>query len=514
MAGSRLDVDLGVADIKPAGRCVFVIFGSTGDLTARKIAPALYNLKNDGLIDNDLVVLGLGRRALSDQQFRGKMQESIEKHSRNKPTQAEWDQFVSGWHYQVVHINALDEYRALAERLDELGRCPGLACGRIFYLAVAPDLVRQAVENLGKAGLHKPDRPDGFVRLVVEKPFGLDRSDAAELNSLIRRWFQEDQIYRIDHYLGKETVQNLLIFRFANAIFEPLLNRTYVDHVRITTAEAGGMEGRRGASYEQAGAMRDMMQNHMLQLLALVAMEVPCRLTSQCVRDEKAKLLRSVIPPEPQEVLGMSVRGQYGPGPDGKGAYVQEEGVAPDSRTETYAAVKLMVDNWRWSGVPFYLRTGKRLAAKVSQIDIIFRRQPGRMFQLAGCDVRGPNRLTFRIAPDEGIALAFDAKLPGPRMMLRPVRMDFRYSLSFESDSPEAYEHLLLDAIRGDPILFIRDDEVDAAWGIIDPIRTSWNVSGLPKLIIYAQGSWGPDEADGLFGDPYKSWGGLQDQKL
>ena len=504
-AGSKTN-SFAEAELKAAPACVFVLFGATGDLAARKIAPALYNLKREKLIDDNVAVLGVARRPKTDEQFRQEMLAAIREHSRCQPVDEElWSGFARRWHYHVTHADEPQEYQSLADRLSEMDRTYNTGGNRVFYLAMPPESFPMITGNLGKAGLNKPPAGGRFSRLIIEKPFGRNLSSARDLNNLLLGVFREEQICRIDHYLGKETVQNILVFRLANAIFEPLLNRNYVDHVQITTAETVGMEGRRGPYYDGAGAMRDMLQNHMMQLLSLTAMEVPVRMAGEAIRDEKVKVLHAIRPPQPQDVAHCTVRGQYGPGPDGPG-YRQEEGVADDSQTETYAAIKLLIDNWRWSGVPFYLRTGKRLGDKASQIVIQFRREPLSLFGDLECDWRGANRLIVRITPNEGICLAFDAKVPGARMLLRPVRMDFDYDSSFESASPEAYEHLLLDAMLGDPTLFLRNDEVEAAWRIVDRIRNAWDVTGKPDLLEYAPGTWGPDKANELFGDPYHRW--------
>jgi len=491
---------------QPAVPCVFVLFGATGDLAARKIAPALYNLRRDGLLSDRTAVLGVARRPRSDEQFRDEMLAAVREHSRSQPVDRKlWDQFSRRWRYHVVHAEERSEYETLRRRLDELDEENRAEGNRLFYLAMTPELVGRIGTNLGEAGLNRPGRNGGFARLVVEKPFGYDLASADELNRSLLKYFGESQICRIDHYPGKETVLNLLIFRFANAIFEPLFSRQFVDHVQITSAETIGMEDRRGPYYETTGALRDMIQNHMLQLLALTAMEAPVDMTCLDIRNEKVKVLRAIRPMTPETIAARTVRGQYGPGGDVP-AYRREKGVDDNSQVETYAAVKLHLDNWRWAGVPFYLRTGKRLAAKASRILVVFKREPIGMLTKSDCDIRGSNRLAIRISPDEGINLVIDAKVPGPRMLLRPVKMDFQYDVAFGSASPEAYEHLLLDAMRGDQTLFIRNDEVDASWRFIDAIRSAWDVRGEPKLLQYAPGSWGPEQANGLFDDPYMSW--------
>ncbi|MFP4106107.1 MAG: glucose-6-phosphate dehydrogenase [Phycisphaerae bacterium] len=497
--------DITSLDAKQAPPCTFVLFGATGDLAARKIAPALYNLARNRLLHPNTTVLLVARREKTDDQMREELLEAIDEQTKEDLDCDCWEQFSRRWHYHITHADEPEEYQTLSDRLDELDEKYQTGGNRVFYIAMLPQFFDTIADNLGNAGLNKPAREDAFVRLVVEKPFGRDLISARQLNKAILKHFDESQIFRIDHYLGKETVQNILVMRFANAIFEPLMNRNYVDHVQISTCEKAGMEGRRGPYYEKSGALRDMIQNHMLQLLTLTAMDVPSRLEGNAIRSEKVKVLKCIRRLTPNQVATDTVRGQY-IGADDMPAYTEEEGVDDDSQVETYAAVKFHVDNWRWAGVPFYLRTGKRLARKASQISIFFKREPVSLFYEAGCDTRSPNRLDIRITPDEGLTLRFDAKVPGVRMLLRPVTSDFKYETSFESASPEAYEHLLLDAIQGDPTLFIRDDEVEEAWRITDGIRKAWDNAGQPELLKYKPDGWGPDAADAIFGDPYKRW--------
>jgi len=503
IAANPLDIVVGKPRCSPP--CAFVLIGATGDLAARKIIPALYNLWKERQVSGRFVVLGVGRRPMTDEQFRRSALDALREHSRSRPVDEElWSALAAQWFYYKVQSQDAEGYRGLAQRLAGLERQYGTGGSRLFHLAMPPETYGSVFRGLGRAGLAQPGGAGAFVRLVVEKPFGGDLHSAEKLNAILAEHFDESQVYRIDHYLGKETVQNLLVFRFANAIFEPLLSGRYVDRVEITTAETVGMEGRRGAYYDAAGALRDMVQNHMFQLLALTAMEPPARLNAEAIRDEKVRVLQALRSPMGEEAA-RTVRGQYGAAAEGP-AYRQEGGVAPDSRTETYVALKVFVDCPRWAGVPFYLRTGKRLAAKASGIVVVFKREAVRLFSGPECDVRGPNRLEIRVFPDEGIHLVFDAKVPGPAMLLRPVRMSFRYGSEFSSASPEAYEHLLLDAICGDPTLFIRRDEVEASWRFIDAVRREWDRPDAPPVIPYRPGSWGPQEADGLFGDPYTRW--------
>ena len=485
--------------------CVVVIFGATGDLTRRKLLPALYALALERRLPVGLTVLGVARRPMGDAEFRQQMREAVAAHGRTGPPDAvEWEPFAAGLFYQSLDYNDPRAYGALAERLAGLDAERGTRGNYLFYLATPPSVFPVAVTQLARSGLARSST--GQRRVVVEKPIGHDLASARALNTVIAEAFDESQVYRIDHYLGKETVQNLLVFRFANGIFEPLWNRAHVDNVQITVAESLGVEGR-GTYYEEAGVLRDMVQNHLLQLLCLVAMEPPATFAADHVRDEKTKVLRAIRPIRPDDVERVAVRAQYERGAilgQPVPGYREEAGVAPASMTDTYAAVRLDVDNWRWSGVPFYLRSGKRLTRRVSEIALQFRRPPQLLFG-PHLEELQPNSLVVRIQPDEGIALRFAAKLPVQEFQLRPVTMDFRYGTSFGMAAPEAYERLLLDAMRGDPTLFARADWVEAAWQVLAPIQAAW-AAGPPKLPAYEAGSAGPREADELLEREGRRW--------
>ena len=486
---------------------IFVLFGATGDLAHRKVVPALYQLWRTNLLPPEFVLVGAGRRPLEDAAFRAAMRRSVADHSRTPLTEAAWSSFEQRIHYQRTDLADPAGYEALAGALDELDRTQGTAANRLFYLATPPSAFAAIIAGLGGAGLDHEIHGGGWRRIVIEKPFGRDTMSAIRLNREVGKVFRESQVYRIDHYLGKETVRNLLVFRFGNGIFEPIWDRRYVDHVQITVAESIGLEGR-GAFYEETGAVRDILQNHLMQLLALVAMEPPATWAADALRDEKVKVLRAIEPMGRPEVAARVVRGQYGPGwlagapvP----GYRQEPEVHPESETETYVAAHFEIDDWRWTGVPFYLRAGKRLPRRATEIAVRFRSVPHALFKNAEIDPE-PNMLALRIQPDEGILLRFAAKVPGLGLDVRPVNMDFTYGSSFSVDSPDAYETLILDALLGDASLFTRADEAERAWELVTPILEAWAESPPPGFPNYEAGSWGPAEADALLEREGNRW--------
>jgi glucose-6-phosphate 1-dehydrogenase len=495
--------------------CTMIICGATGDLTDRKLAPALYNTLLGGFLPPEFTVVGFARRDLADDAFREHLLESINTYSRNRPVKpAIWESFARGIEYHRGDLDDPAAYTELAKRLDRIDRDRGTAGNRLFYLAVPPNLYPEIVNQLDRAGLAAPgDRRKsgskrGWTRVIIEKPFGWDLDSARTLNRELAEVFDEEQIYRIDHYLGKETVQNMAVFRFGNGLFEPIWNRRYIDSVQITVAETVGVEGR-GEFYDQTGALRDIVQNHGLQLMAVFAMDPPVEFHAEDLRDEKLKVLRGVKPMSPAEVAANTVRGQYVSGwVEGEriGSYRDEPEVRPDSETETFVALKLSIDSWRWAGVPFYLRTGKALPSRVTEIAVQFKRAPLTLFARAGVSQVEPNVLAIRVQPDEGILLRFGAKVPGQGLQIRSVNMDFRYGASFAVDSPDAYETLLLDAMIGDPSLFTRDDEVERAWEILDPILQAWASGEGGPLHFYAAGGWGPPAADELLERDGRTW--------
>jgi glucose-6-phosphate 1-dehydrogenase len=491
----------GLQTVRRAPPGVLVVFGASGDLTSRKLMPALESLSRRRLLQQGFAVVGVARTHMDDQGFRDMMSDATPDGSEA------WDEVIKHSRYvtgDYVDPATFDELRGVLDDLDRELQLPG---NRTYYLATVPSMFAKVAGGLGQAGLDQPPKPDAAVRLVIEKPFGRDLQSARELDSALHEVFAESQIYRIDHYLGKETVQNVLALRFANAIFEPLWNRSYLDHVQITVAESLGVE-KRGGFYERAGALRDIVQNHVLQVLSLTLMEPPVSIEAQAIRDEKVKALRAVVIPTPDDVLIDVVRAQYDSGwSEGMAvpAYRQEADVDPHSQTETYVAMKLHVDNWRWAGVPIYIRTGKRQPKRVTEVALQFQGVPHLAFDKGETRDLRPNALVVRIQPDEGVSLRFGAKVPGQAFKVRDVLMDMSYGTSFLEEAPDAYERLLLDAMAGDPTLFIRSDEVDQAWQIVQPILTTWEERPVP-LAGYAAGTWGPRQADQLIQRDGRQW--------
>lgn len=457
-----------------------VIFGASGDLTSRKLVPALYQLARKGRLPSQTRIVGFSRTPLAHAAWREKLAESTARFVGSEFDATAWEAFAPLLYYQPGDVHIPGDFAALATLLDELEG--GSTATRIYYLATAPTFYETAIAQLGTSGLAREDR--GPRRVVIEKPFGTDLASAQRLNQAVHEVFTERQVYRIDHYLGKETVQNILVLLFANAIFEPIWNRNYIDHVQITAAEELTI-GHRAGYYEQAGVLRDMFQNHLLQLLTFTALEAPARFEADAVRDEKVKVLRAIRPLRPQDVAADTLRGQYR-------KYRDEPGVSPESRTATFAAVKLHVDNWRWQGVPFYLRSGKAMSCATTQIVIQFREPPHMMFPEGPRSAHEANRLVIQIQPAEGIQVHFQTKVPDAGMQLRLTDLSFRFQDKFTGRMPDAYQRLLLDVMQGDPSLFSRADEVELAWGIIDPIVAAWEGLGLPELELYEAGGWGP----------------------
>ena len=486
---------------------ILVLFGATGDLAHRKVIPAMYHLWRTNLLPHEFVLLAIGRRPYEDDAFRAEIRASLDQFSRILPLdEAAWSTFSEHIRYHQLDFGDAAGFEGLATRLDELDEEAGTRGNHCFYLATQPSQFAEIVAQLGRVGLDHEKHDGGWRRVVIEKPFGHDLESAKKLNREVGRVFRESQVYRIDHYLGKETVRNLLVFRFGNGIFEPLWNRRYVDHVQITVAESIGIENR-GAFYEETGASRDVLQNHLLQLVSLVAMEPPATFEADALRDEKVKVLRAIGTHRLDPATEV-VRGQYSAGwvaATQVPGYRQEGDVDALSETETFVAARLTIDDWRWSGVPFYVRTGKRLPKRATEIAIQFREVPHRLFQAASAEP-DPNLLAIRIQPDEGIMLRFGAKVPGLGMAIRPVTMDFTYGSAFSVDSPDAYETLILDALQGDASLFTRADEVEEAWGIVDPLVDAWATSSAPDFPNYDAGTWGPPESDELLAREGRRW--------
>jgi glucose-6-phosphate 1-dehydrogenase len=487
--------------------CILVIFGAAGDLTKRKLIPALYNLRKNNLLPEKFAVIGLARAEMSDEEFRRRMRDDMNEFATEKVEGDVWGWLETRLSYLSGDFNDDKTFANLKTSVDKLDRQRQTGGNCCFYLATAPQYFATVVEKLGAAGLTK-ESEDHWRRVVIEKPFGSDLESAKHLNKEIQGVLKEDQIYRIDHYLGKETVQNILVFRFSNGIFEPTWNRRYIDSVQITAAEKVGVE-QRGGYYEHAGALRDMVPNHLLQLLTLTAMEPPVSFKANAVRDEQAKVLHAIQCPTPQEAGQRTVRGQYGAGViDEKPvpAYRHEPNVAADSPIDTFVAMKLLVDNWRWSGVPFYLRTGKRLAARDTEIVINFKAAPFMLFRETEVDRLKPNRLVLHIQPDEGISLSFGAKVPGPILKLGTVDMNFDYEDYFGDVPSTGYERLLHDCMMGDATLFQRADQVEAGWAVVKPIQEAWANSAPTSFPNYAAGSWGPQAADDLLIEDGRAW--------
>lgn len=494
-----------------------IIFGATGDLARRKLVPALYNLSRENYMPPVFNIIGFARRPRTDAAIRDEYKKAVNEFSREKIQDETWNSFSENIFYLQSNLDNLEGYQQLKAELERFDRERGTAGNRLFYLAVPPELMPEIVEMLGKAELN---HSEGYTRIILEKPFGRDLASAVELNHRLHQVFDESQIYRIDHYLGKEAVQNIFVFRFANGILEPIWNRTYINNVQITVAESVGVEDR-GEYYDHSGALRDIIQNHALQLLAVTTMEPPPVFGPDEVRNAKAQVLRSIRPMGYYEVANATVRGQYGAGAISGiqvPGYRTEPEVDPQSVTETYVALKLHLDNWRWAGVPFYLRTGKRLPKRITEIAIEFDLPPLSLFGGGGVNPLEPNSLVFNIQPDEGISLNFESKIPGQDNRIRPVNMDFRYMSTFGQTAPEAYETLLLDALLGDPMLFTRYDEVEAQWGFVTPILEAWCDGGdgntshpspqipPPAFPNYEAGTWGPTAADDLLKRDGRKW--------
>ncbi len=489
--------------------CAMVIFGASGDLTARKLIPALYYLYSERLLPAGFSVIGCAKTPYSNEAFREAMADAVTKFSERPTDPALVRSFVEPFYYLTDNFSDSKAYSQLSDLLDQLDREKGTRGNRLFYLATPPSSFPVIIGHLLNCGLSDPKESDkGWTRIIIEKPFGRDLESARELNGAISAAFSEDQVYRIDHYLGKETVQNLLVFRFGNGIFEPIWNRRYIDHVEITVAENIGVEGR-GAYYEESGLLRDMIQNHVMSVLSLMAMEPPASFQAMQVRDEKAKVFRAIRPFDLDHLDRNVVRGQYTEGWT-KGqkvpGYRQEPKVSSSSTTESYAALKIAIDNWRWADVPFYVRSGKRLAKRVSEIVIQFRRVPHIVFRKAESSAIQPSVMSMRIQPNEGISIKFNAKYPGTGMQIRPVKMDFRYSESFGVEAPSAYETLLLDCMLGDQTLFNREDALELAWELLTPVLEKWKEDGDKGLTFYEAGSWGPVEADALLEQDGRAW--------
>ena len=486
--------------------CVMVIFGASGDLTKRKLIPALYNLAKDNLLSKEFALVGVARNEMNTEQFRDMINKEIGDFATTKLDPKQWEWLSQRIHYVSGNFDDPNVYQTLGTLLSALDKQLGTKGNYFFYLATAPTFFGLIIKQLGAAGLVTEDK--GFRRVIIEKPFGRDLDSAKALNKEIRKVLDEKQIYRIDHYLGKETVQNILVFRFANGIFEPIWNRRYIDHIQITVSETVGVE-QRGAYYDTAGTLRDMVPNHIFQLISLTAMEPPVSFDADVVRDEQAKILKALSPMTDEEVLTRTVRGQYGAG-EVKGHkianYREEPLVAPDSRTETFVAMKLFIDNWRWADVPFYLRTGKALPKRATEIAIQFKKAPFVLFRKTAVDNLEPNRLVLHLQPDEGISMSFGAKIPGPVVQIGGVNMNFNYTDYFNATPQTGYERLLYDCMLGDATLFQRSDMVEAAWHVVAPILDVWEALPPRRFPNYAAGTWGPAESDEMLAKDRRHW--------
>jgi glucose-6-phosphate 1-dehydrogenase len=486
--------------------CTVVLFGASGDLAKRKVIPAMYDLAIHDALGSQFAIVGFARTTMTDESFRDMAGQAARTISEVGPIDPQkWNDFAANLFYQPGDYSNPEAYKQLAKRIAEIDAEKELCGNRLFYLSTPPEVYKDIIEQLGQAGLSKPCSENAWVRIIVEKPFGRDLATAKELNKIVLNVFEEKQVYRIDHYLGKDTVQNLLVLRFGNGIFEPLWNRNYVDHVQITAAETLGVE-RRGGFYETTGGLRDMIQSHVLQLTSLVAVEPPATFDANAVRNEKLKVLQSIRPFDLEMVARSVVRGQYAPGSlNGKPmpGYRQEVGVNPESKTETFVSARLLIDNWRWAGVPFYLRTGKRLAKRSTEIVIEFRKAPHMVFREREIE---PNRLILNIQPDEGISVSFSAKRPGTEMSIGNVTMKFGYQEGFGDPTRGAYSTLVNDCLRGDATLFDRGDNVEAAWALVEPILDVWSAARTATVPQYPSGSWGPRESDLLLEHDGRAW--------
>jgi glucose-6-phosphate 1-dehydrogenase len=498
-----------------AAPCAIVIFGASGDLAKRKLIPALYEMSRQKLLDDKSYVIGFSRSQMTDAEFRAEAKEAVTKFARTKPIDADlWKSIEARLFYVAGDYGSAEAHAECAARMEKLDQQFGMPGNRLFYISTPPTTFEPIITCLGQRQQEHPGGK-GWQRIIIEKPFGRDLASARSLNELLHKNFKEEQVFRIDHYLGKETVQNLMVMRFANSVFEPIWNYKYIDHVQITVSETLGVE-KRGGYYDKSGALRDMVQNHLFQLMALVAMEPPTALDAVAIRDEKVKVYRSVRPMDPQRLDSFVIRGQYGAGTANGSTtpgYLKEKDVPATSKTETYVALKLFIDNWRWSGTPFYLRTGKFLPEKLSEVAVQFRSPPLTLFQKQCTTPVYPNDLIIRIQPEEGISWRLNGKVPGGVMNIKPVAMDMSYKTTFQVEPPEAYERLIHDAIIGEQTLFIRGDEAEAAWMVIDPIEQGWAESKKP-VQEYAPGSWGPKSAMDLIEMDGRRWmhGGKADE--